>query len=37
MKNNRLYSENVGQMLPDLRTFLFYLDDNIGVFEDLSV
>lgn len=37
LKNNRLYAENVGQMLPDLRTFLSYLDDNMGVFENMGV
>lgn len=37
LKNNRLYAENVGQMLPDLRTFLSYLDDNMGVFEDMGI
>jgi hypothetical protein len=36
LKHNRLYSENIPQLLPDLRTNLYNLDDNIGVFESLA-
>lgn len=35
VKHNRLYSEALPNMLPDLRKILSYLDDNMGVFEQI--
>lgn len=32
VKHNRLYSESIPNMLPDLRNYINNLDDNMGVF-----
>ena len=36
LKHNRLYNENLPQILPDLRINCYNLDDNIGVFESIN-